>query len=117
MKKYLLTLLLVVLGFSFPTLDALADAKASGLEGEYVEEGGDGTLVITADHWKSVMGGSEDNELYTAKKTGENTYELVFTPTDPALKDQTVKATARLAGKFLFTKMQGSKIEVKWKKK
>jgi len=56
-------------------------------------------------------------ELYTAKKIGENSYELVFTSTDSALKDQTVKATARREGSFLFTKMAGSKVEVKWTKK
>jgi hypothetical protein len=117
MKKSLPVLLLLVLSFSFPGADAFAAGAPTGLEGEYVEEGGTLTLTITADHWKTKSGDIEEDELYTAKKTGENSYQITYTFTEESLKGQTTTATARKEGNFLFTKMQDSKIEVKWKKK
>ena len=115
MKKHLPILLLLV-SLIFGGANALAAAKPSGLEGDYADETDGSTLTITADHWKTKMGDIESDDLYTAKKTGNNTYEIVFTFTMPALKDQTMTATARQEGSFLFVTLEGSK-EVKWKKK
>jgi hypothetical protein len=113
MKKYfwLLAFGLFVTGFG-----VWAATPASGLEGEYVDESDGSTLTITADHWKT-KGLMEDDELYTAKKTGEDSYDVVLTMTDPALKGQKLTAIARKEGNFLFVKLEGSNIEVKWKKK
>jgi hypothetical protein len=115
MKNYL-PILLLALCFMFRGVDALAAPKPSGLEGEYVDETDGSTLTVTADHW-TTKGPIEDDELYTAKKTGDNTYEIVFTFTLPALKGQTMKASARQEGNFLYVKLEGSSTEVKWKKK
>jgi hypothetical protein len=116
MKKYL-PVLLLVLSLSLRGADALAAGKPSGLEGEYVDEKDGGTLTVTADHWKTKAGDFEEDDLYTAKKTGDNSYEIVFSFTMPALKGQTMKATARQEGNFLFVKLEDSNAEVKWKKK
>jgi hypothetical protein len=115
MKKYL-PVLLLALCFALPGLRALAAGPASGLEGEYVDEADGGSLTVTADHWKTKVSEMESDDLYTAKKTGDNSYEIVFTFTMPALKGQTMKATARKEGNFLFVKLEGS-TEVQWKKK
>src|SRR5256885_2802352 len=115
MKKYL-PVLLVVLCLTFRD-SALAAGKPSGLEGEYVDESDGSTLTVTADHWKTKGAIAEDDEPYVAKKTGENSYEIVFTFTLPAMKGETLKATARQEGRFLFVKLEGSNTEVKWKKK
>ena len=115
MKKYLPVLLLAWC-FALPGLRALAAGQPSGLEGEYVDETDGGTLTVTADHWKTKVVDIESDDLYTAKKTGDNSYEIVFTFTMPALKGETMKATARQEGTFLFVKLEGS-TEVKWKKK
>lgn len=74
MKKYL-PVLLLVLCLAFPGLRALA-AGSSGLEGEYVDESDGGTLTVTADHWKTKVAEMESDDLYTAKKTGDNSYEI-----------------------------------------
>lgn len=115
MKKCL-PVLLLALCFALPGLRALAAGQPSGLEGEYVGETDGSTLTITADHWKTKVGDMESDDVYTAKKTGENSYEVVFTFIEPALKGQTIKAIARQEGNFLFVKLEGS-TEVKWKKK
>ena len=115
MKKYL-PVLLVVLCFALPGLRGLAAGQPSGLEGDYVDETDGGTLTVTADHWKTKVAEMESDDLYTAKKTGADSYEIVFSFTMPALKGQTMKATARREGNFLFVKLEGS-TEVKWKKK
>jgi hypothetical protein len=112
-----LSLVLVVLCLTFRGSAAFAADKPSGLEGEYVDESDGSTLTVTADHWKTKGAIAEDDELYTAKKTGDNSYEIVFTFTLAALKGQTMKAAARQEGKFLFVKLEGSNVEVKWKKK
>ena len=116
MKKYL-PVLLIGLCLTFRGAEALAAGKPSGLEGEYVDESDGSTLTVTADHWKTKGAIAGDDELYAAKKTGENSYEIVFTFTLPAMKGQTLKATARQEGNFLFVKLEGSNKEVKWKKK
>lgn len=90
--------------------------QPSGLEGNYVDEADGGTLTVTADHWKTKVAGMESDDLYTAKKTGDKSYEIVFRFTMPALKGQTMKATARREGNFLYVTLEGS-TEVKWKKK
>jgi hypothetical protein len=113
MKKYL-PVLLLVLCFTFRG-SALAAAKPSGLEGDYVDEHDGSTLTITADHWKTKSGDFEEDDRYTAKKAGNNSYEIVFTFSLGG-KDQTTKATARQEGNFLFVKLEES-TEVKWKKK
>lgn len=107
MNKYF-PIILLVLCFTFRCLDALAALKPSGLEGEYVDETHGSTLTVTADHWKT-KGAIEDDELYTAKKTGDNTYDIVFTFELPALKGQTMKATARQDGNFLYVKLEGAR--------
>jgi len=91
-------------------------SQSSGLEGNYVDEADGGTLTVTADHWKTKVVDIESDDLYTARKTGNNSYEIVFSFTMPALKGQTMKATARREGNFLYVKLEGS-AEVKWKKK
>jgi hypothetical protein len=50
------------------------------------------------------------------RRKGDNSYEIVFSFTMPALKGQTMKATARQEGNLLFVKLEGA-TEVKWKKK
>jgi len=115
MKKYL-PVLLLVLCFALPGLRALAAGPASGLEGEYVAETDGGVLTITADHWKTKVVDIESDDLYTAKKTGDHSFEIVISFTNPVLKGQTMKATARQEGNFLFVKLEGND-EVKWKKK
>jgi hypothetical protein len=115
MKKYL-PVLLLVLSLNFRGADALAAGKPSGLEGDYVDEHDGSTLTITADHWKTKAGDIEEDDLYTARKTGDNSYEVIFTFSLPGGKDQTMKATARQEGNFLFVKLEES-AEVKWKKK
>jgi hypothetical protein len=115
MKKYL-PVLLLVLCFALPGLHALAASPASGLEGEYVDESDGSTLTVTADHWKTKISEMESDDLYTAKKTGDNSYEIILSFTMPALKGQTLKATARKEGNLLFVKLEDSR-EVKWKKK
>jgi hypothetical protein len=116
MKKSL-PVLLLVLCFALRGPGILAAGKPSGLEGEYLDESDGSTLTVTADHWITKGAIAEDDELYTAKKTGDNSYEIVFTFTLPAMKGQTLKATARQEGNFLFVKLEGSRTEVKWKRK
>jgi hypothetical protein len=115
MKKYL-SVLALALCSALPGVRSLAAGPASGLEGEYVDESDGGNLTVTADHWKTKVVDIESDDLYTAKKTGDNSYEIVFTFTNPVLKGQTMKATARKEGNFLFVTLEGS-TEVKWKKK
>jgi hypothetical protein len=100
-----------------PTNNSSASTRQpSGLEGNYVDEADGGTLTITADHWKTKVVDIESDDLYTAKKTGGNSYEIVISFTNPVLKGQTMKATARKEGNFLYVTLEGS-TEVKWKKK
>lgn len=115
MRRYLPVLFLVFC-FALRAPDVLAAAKPSGLEGEYVDESDESSLIITADHWKTKMVDFESDDLYTAKKTGDRTFDIVISFSMPALKGQTMKATARQEGNFLFVKLEDSK-EVKWKKK
>ena len=115
MKKYLpVVLLALCLAVGGP--GAWAAGKASGLEGEYSDETDGSTLTITGDHWKIKMSDFESDDLYTAKKTGDNSFDVVISFSLPALKGQTMKATARQEGNFLFVKLDDAK-EVKWKKK
>ena len=93
-----------------------SSGQPSGLEGNYVDEADGSTLTVTADHWKTTVAGLESDDLYTAKKTGAQSYEIVFSFTMPALKGQTLKGTARREGNFLYVKLEGA-TEVKWKKK
>jgi len=114
MKKYFL---LVAVGLFGSGFGVWAAAPATGLEGEYVDESDGGTLTITADHWIAKVGGIVDDEVYTAKKTGDHTFEITCTLADASSKGEAIKSTARQEGDFLFTKIEGSRIEVKWKKK
>jgi hypothetical protein len=114
MKKYL-PVLLLVLCFALPGFRALA-GQPSGLEGEYVDETDGSTLTVTADHWKTKISEMESDELYTAKKTADKSYEIVLSFTMPELKGQSLKATARQEGNLLFVKLEDG-AEVKWKKK
>jgi hypothetical protein len=114
MKKYFL---LVAVGLFVTGFGVWAATPATGLEGEYVDESDGGTLTITADHWIAKVGGIVDDEVYTAKKIGDHTFEITCTLADASSKGEAIKSTARQEGDFLFTKIEGSRIEVKWKKR
>jgi hypothetical protein len=70
-------------------------AGGSGLDGEYIENGVENsTLTITADHW--TLGGTfKMDYTYTAKKTGENTYELELKTVNRYMKGMERTATNR----------------------
>jgi hypothetical protein len=91
-------------------------AGGSGLEGEYIESGMENsTLTITADHW--TLGGTMKMDYtYTAKKTGENTYELELTTANRYMKGMDMKTLVRKEGTALFVNNNGTG-EIKYEKK
>ena len=109
---------LIVSFFTIALLCAPAGAFAagSGLEGEYVESGVENsTLTITADHW--TLGGTMKMDYtYTAKKTGENTYELELKTANRYMKGMDMKTVVRKEGTVLFVNNNGTG-ETKYEKK
>jgi len=109
---------LIVSFFAIALLYAPAGAFAagSGLEGEYIESGVENsTLTVTADHW--TLGGTfKMDYTYTAKKTGENTYELELKTANRVMKGMDMKAVARQEGTTLIVNSNGAG-DVKWEKK
>jgi hypothetical protein len=110
---------LIVSFFTIAILCAAARAFAadgSGLEGEYVESGVENsTLTITADHW--TLGGTMKMDYtYTAKKTGENTYELELKTANRYMKGMDMKTLVRKEGNALFVNNNGAG-EIKYEKK
>lgn len=112
MKKLIVSLFTIAL-FCAPSG---AFAAGPGLEGEYIESGVENsTLTITADHW--TLGGTMKMDYtYTAKKTGENTYELELKTVNRYMKGMDMKAVARKEGATLFVNSNGAG-EVKYEKK
>ena len=91
-------------------------AAGSGLEGEYVESGVENsTLTITADHW-TIGGTMKMDYTYTAKKTGENTYELELKTANRYMKGMDMKTLVRKQGNVLFANNNGTG-EIKYEKK
>jgi hypothetical protein len=91
-------------------------AGDSGLEGQYIEVGVDNSLLtITSDHW-SLGGVMKMEYIYTAKKTGDNTYEVELKPPNPALEALGIKSVVRQEGNFLFVNTNGAG-ETKYERK
>lgn len=77
-------------------------AAGSVLEGEYINtEVANSTLTITADHW-TIGGTMTMDYTYTAKKTGENTYEVELKTANRAMNGMDMKALVRKEGNALF---------------
>jgi alkaline phosphatase len=109
---------LIVSFFTIALLSGAAGAFAagSGLEGEYVESGVENSfLTITADHW-TIGGTMKMDYTYTAKKTGENTYELELKTANRYMKGMDMKAVVRKEGNVLFVNNNGTG-ETKYEKK
>jgi hypothetical protein len=109
---------LIVSFFTIALLCAPAGvfAAGSGLEGEYAESGVENsTLTITADHW-TIGGTMKMDYTYTAKKTGENTYELELKTANRYMKGMDMKAVVRKEGNVLFVNNNGTG-ETKYEKK
>ena len=88
----------------------------SGLEGEYIESGMENsTLTITADHW-TLGGAMKMDYTYTAKKTGENTYELELKTSNRYMKGMDMKTLVRKEGTTLFVNNNNAG-EIKYEKK
>ncbi len=88
----------------------------SGFEGQYVETGVENSfLTITADHW-SIGGTMKMEYLYTAKKTGANTYEVDLKTANRILKGMDMKSVVRKEGDFLFINNNGTG-EIKYARK
>ena len=112
MKKLIVSLFTIAL-FCAPSGGF---AAGSGLEGEYVESGvANSFLTVTADHW-TLSGTFKMDYTYTAKKTGENAYELELKTANRSMKGMDMKAVAHKECTTLFVNSNGAG-EVKWEKK
>jgi hypothetical protein len=113
MRKITASFFAIAMLWSPPGAFAAGD---SGLEGEYMEVGVDNSaLTITTDHW-SLGGVMKMDYIYTAKKTGENTYEVDLKPPNPALEALDIKSVVRKEGNFLFVNTNGAG-ETKYERK